>query len=109
MHEEAPTSSEYVPKPHARHSAAPVAGPYVPDSHGRQVVLPVALMKRPASQALHDGEPVESVAVPAAHGVHALAREDEYLPTPQLVHEADPVALHVPAEQSEHDALAPSL
>ena len=59
--------------------------------------------------ALHDDEPVESLAVPAAHGVHALAREDEYSPTPQLVHDADPAALHVPAGQSEHDVLARSL
>ena len=44
--------------------------------------------------------------MPAAQGVQALARGDEYSPTPQLVHEADPVALHVPAAQSVHDALA---
>ena len=50
-----------------------------------------------------------SLAVPAAHGVHALAREDEYSPMPQLVHEAEPAVLHVPAGQSEHDALARSL
>ena len=55
---------------------------------------------------MHDDEPVKSVAVPAAHGVHVLAREKEYLPTPQLVHEADRAALHVPAGQSEHDVLA---
>ena len=59
--------------------------------------------------ALHDDEPVVSVAVPAAHSVHSLARENEYSPTPQLVHEGEPGALHVPAGQSEQDALARSL
>ena len=55
---------------------------------------------------MHEDEPVKSLAVPAAHGVHVLAREYEYSPAPQLVHEEDPAALRVPARQSEHDALA---
>ena len=109
MHEEAPGTSEYDPEPHGKHRAAPVDGPYVPNSQAKHVVLPVALTKWPALHALHDDEPVESVAVPAAHSVHALAREDEYSPTLQLVHEAEPAALHVPAGQSEHDVLARSL
>ena len=106
VHDEAPAASEYVPKPHARHCAAPVDGPYVPNSQAKHVVLPVALTKWPALHALHDDEPVESVAVPAAHSVHALAREYEYSPTPQLVHEGDPAALHVPSGQSEQLGLA---
>ena len=81
----------------------------MPNSQAKHVVLPVALTKRPAAHEMHDDEPVESLAVPAAQGVHALAREDEYSPMPQLVHEAEPAPLHVPPGQSEHDALARSL
>ena len=44
--------------------------------------------------------------------VRAILRDKtvgEYSPTPQLVHIADPAALHLPAGHSEHDVLARSL